>query len=55
MTYLGIDTAARISAAQAQKLVESGVSFVGRYLAPGKDLTPQEVKNLRDVGLAIML
>ena len=55
MMYLGIDTAARLTAEQAHKLVDNGVSFVGRYLAPGKDLTPQEVKNLRDVGLAIML
>lgn len=55
MTYLGVDTAARITAEQAQKLRENGVSFVARYLAPGKDLTPQEVKNLRDAGLAIML
>ena len=55
MTYQGIDTAARLTADQAKKLRENGVLFAARYLAPGKDLTPQEVKNLRDAGLAIML
>lgn len=55
MTYLGIDTAARITAAQAAKLRDNGVSFVARYLAPGKELTAAEAKILRDAGLAIML
>lgn len=55
MAYLGIDTAARISAEQARKLAENDVTFAARYLAPGKDLTAQEVKNLREAGLAIML
>lgn len=58
MTYLGIDTAARISAAQAKKLKENGVSFVGRYLVPpgmNKDLTANEIAGLRDAGLAILL
>lgn len=58
MTYLGVDTAARISAAQAKKLKENGVSFVGRYLVPagmGKDLTASEIAGLRNAGLAILL
>ena len=55
MAYLGIDTAARITAEQARKLAANDVSFAARYLAPGKDLTAQEVKNLREAGLAIML
>lgn len=55
MTYQGIDTAANITAEQARKLAANGVSFAARYLAPGKTLTAQEVKNLRDAGLAIML
>lgn len=58
MTYQGIDTVARITAAQAKKLRENGVSFVGRYLVPegmGKDLTAEEIKVLRDAGLAILL
>lgn len=58
MTYQGIDTAARITAAQAQKLRENGVSFVGRYLVPegmGKDITASEILTLRGAGLAILL
>ena len=58
MTYQGIDTAARITAAQARKLRESGVSFVGRYLIPPgyiSALTPQEIADLRAAGLAILL
>lgn len=58
MTYIGIDTAARISAAQAKKLRENGVSFVGRYLVPpgmNKDLTADEITGLRNAGLAILL
>ena len=55
MTYQGVDTVASITAAQAAKLRQNGVSFVARYLAPGKELTAAEVKNLRDAGLAIML
>ena len=53
--YDGIDTAARITAAQAAKLRQNGVEFVARYLAPGKALTAAEVADLRDAGLAIML
>lgn len=58
MTYQGIDTAARITAAQAKKLHENGVSFVGRYLIPPgyiSALTPQEIADLRAAGLAILL
>ena len=57
MTYLGVDTAARITAAQAAKLVANGVSFVGRYLVPSgwKALTAAEIKDLRGAGLAILL
>lgn len=58
MAYLGVDTAARISAAQAKKLKENGVSFVGRYLVPPgmyKDITADEIAGLRDAGLAILL
>lgn len=54
----GIDTAARITSAQAAKLRDEGVSFVGRYLVPadyGKALTAQEIKALREAGLAILL
>ena len=56
--YLGVDTAARISAAQAKLLKQNGVSFVGRYLVPagmGKDLTADEIAGLRNAGLAILL
>ena len=58
MTYLGIDTAARLSAAAAKTLKDNGISFVGRYLVPagmGKDLTASEIAGLRDAGLAILL
>lgn len=58
MIYQGIDTAARITAAQARKLHENGVSFVGRYLIPPgyiSALTPQEIADLRAAGLAILL
>jgi len=54
MTYLGVDTAARITAPQAKKLRENGVSFVGRYITPGKSLDAAEITALRDAGLAIM-
>lgn len=55
MTYQGIDTAAKITAAQAKKLRENGVSFVGRYITPGKSLDAAEITALRENGLAIML
>ena len=56
--YTGIDTAARISAAQAAKIAAQGLSFVGRYLVPesyGKALTEKEAAILREAGLAILL
>ena len=53
--YQGVDTIANITADQARLLAANGVSFVARYLAPGKTLTAQEVKNLREAGLAIRL
>ena len=56
--YQGIDTAARITAAQAAKIRAEGVSFVGRYLVPetyGKALTAKEAAILRGAGLAILL
>lgn len=56
--YEGIDTAARITAAQAAKLRENGVSFVCRYIGPeswGKTITRDEVAILHDAGLAILL
>lgn len=58
MTYQGIDTAARISAAQAEKIKAQGISFVGRYLVPdsyGKALTANEARILRDHGLGVLL
>ena len=58
MTYEGIDTAARLTAAQARILRDSGISFVGRYLVPEslwKALTAKEAADIRAAGLAIML
>ena len=49
MMYDGIDTAARITAAQAAKLRENGVSFVCRYIGPeswGKTITRDEVAQM---------
>ena len=54
----GIDTAARITAAQAAKIKAQGISFVGRYLVPesyGKALTDKEAAVLHGAGLAILL
>lgn len=58
MTYLGVDTAARLSAAAAKTLKANGVSFVGRYLVPPgmyKDITADEIKILHGAGLSILL
>ena len=58
MTYLGVDTCARITAQQAQLLRQNGVSFVGRYLTPSgysKGITTEEILTLRGFGLAILL
>lgn len=56
--HQGIDTAARITASQARKCAENGISWVGRYLVPEgyvKALTAQEIAALKDAGLAILL
>lgn len=59
--YLGVDTAAKISASAARILRENGITFVCRYLVPNsgntawKALTASEAKDLRDAGLAILL
>lgn len=58
MKYYGVDTAAPLTPAQAKKLVENDVRFVGRYLAPAgysKAITQDEAKTLHDAGLAILL
>lgn len=58
MTYLGIDTVHRFTAADAKNAVANGVSFVGRYLVPAgmnKELTQEEAANLRGAGLGILL
>lgn len=58
MTYEGIDTAARLTAAQVKILRENGISFVGRYLVPvtlWKALTAKEAADIRAAGLALML
>lgn len=58
MTYKGVDTAATISKEAAQKLKAEGISFVGRYLVPTtmpKSIKANEIKGLRDAGLAILL
>lgn len=58
MIYLGIDTAATVSAEAARILKANGVSFVGRYLVPPgmwKDLKADEIRGLHDAGLAILL
>lgn len=57
MKYIGIDTAARISADKAKILASDGISFVGRYLVPqsmSKALTAQEARGLHDAGLVIL-
>jgi len=58
MTYQGIDTAARITAAQAKKMRENGVRFAGRYLGPvswGKTITKTEADTLLGEGVSILL
>ena len=58
MTYEGIDTAARLNAAQCKILRASGISFAARYLVPEalwKALTAQEASDIRSAGLALML
>ncbi len=56
--FTGIDTAARITAAQAEKIKAQGLSFVGRYLIPesySNAITAKEADVLRGAGLAILL
>lgn len=58
MTYEGIDTSARITAAQARKMRENGLCFAGRYLGPeswGKTVTRAEAKALHAEGISILL
>ena len=58
MTYQGIDTAARITAAQARKMRENGIAFAGRYIGPeswGKTITRSEAELLLGEGVAILL
>ena len=58
MTYQGIDTAARITAVQAKKMRENGISFAGRYLGPeswGKTVTKAEADALLAEGVSILL
>ena len=58
MTYEGIDTMARITAAQAQAMRENDISFICRYLGPaswGKTITRQEAYTLLSAGVSILL
>ena len=58
MAYQGIDTAARLTAAQCGILRSEGVSFAARYLVPEtmwKALTAREASDIRGAGLALML
>ena len=61
MNYEGIDTAAKLTAAQAKILRSEGISFAARYLVPDdgntawKALTADEAAMLRDNSIAVML
>ena len=58
MTYQGIDTIARITAAQARKMRENDISFVCRYIGPeswGKTITWEEIDTLHAEGVSILL
>ncbi len=58
MKYLGIDTAARLTARQAAAAKAAGVAFVGRYLVPpgySKALTAEEIAAVRGEHLALLL
>lgn len=58
MTYQGVDTAARITAAQAAKCAENGIAFACRYIGPeswGKTITKSEAELLLGEGVAILL
>ena len=53
---LGIDTAARLTAAQAKALKAAGYDFAGRYLVPSgsKALTKAEAETITAAGLNIL-
>ena len=58
MSFIGVDTAAKISSTQAKLLVDNGISFAGRYLvdpSASKAVTDDEAKRLHDVGLGVLL
>lgn len=58
MSYIGVDTIAKISSTQAKALAQENISFIGRYLVDpsmGKALTDDEAKRIQDAGLAIIL
>lgn len=58
MKYLGVDTAARISSAQANALKNNGVSFVGRYIVDpmqSKAITDSEAKRIHDADMGVLL
>ena len=58
MSFIGVDTCAKITKDQAQKLSGCGISFVGRYLvnpAFNKAITDDEAKRLHEAGLAVVL
>lgn len=59
MDYInGVDTAQRLTKANAEALVECGMKYVGRYLVPqyyGKSLTESEADAIRSAGLGIVL
>lgn len=57
--YLGVDTAQKINAEQAQKLHDNGVDFVVRYLVPNegstawKAVTAEEIATIHNAGMAV--
>lgn len=61
MKYLGIDTAAKISASAAQILRQNDILFAVRYLVPEsgntawKALSAAEAEDIRSAGVAVML
>lgn len=56
--YIGVDTAARITTTQAEKLRQNGVSFVGRYLVNqtmSKAVTDDETKRIHNADMGVLL
>jgi hypothetical protein len=54
----GVDTAQRLTKANAEALADCGMKFVGRYLVPkeyDKSLTESEADIIRSAGLGILL